>query len=1114
MPSISNFPSSQVRKIFLDYFGHRSSSIILNSTSKIISQHEHTIVPSIPLLPPLNDPSLTFVNAGMNAWKNHLLGSSNTTVLPSSKVANTQKCVRISDVDVVGYDGYHHTFFEMLGSWSFNGAYTRTDACRMAWEFLTGPMALEKEKLYVTYFNGSSNHEADYETKEIWKNLGIKDSHVLGFGHENFWEMGSSGPCGPCTEIHYDHKGRGASGVNQGFDDLVELWNIVFMEEERIIDGTLTSLQSKHIDTGMGLERLCAIKNKTTSNFDTDLFLPLFEEISQHTNAPKYKGKFKPEKLNRKSLISNTFGCKDTAYRIVGDHTRMIAACLSDGFLPDTNHRLKSVLRRTLQVIENNFISTGGKYSRTELLTNLCKVNSDILGEHYPELHENFDRVKLAIEYENEILTKREMTGLKEWKKIATEHPSLADMINPTDASQFQEALKILNSIDLVDGKINGDTAYKLYDTAGLNEDDIEILAKHKHLEFHREEFKQSFATAKSKSKLMSALQQSKDYTENRKHTKPTDDQYKYMYQKEHESHYTFPMIKSKLLDIVNTAHLMKENKDTSTSEESNMSKKKRKGDRCGIILDKTTFYSEAGGQVGDKGTLVGPNGSTFVVEDCQKVDGSHEVMHLGYVRKGFFHPGIEVKCQIDTDRRIACMQNHTATHLLNYVLHSILPLTYQYSSRVNGDWLKFDFSTYNVDFNNEVIADIEIKVNSLIGRKTDISRDTINVQDAKTFMSTVSNGSVEITNTSVDSQHPWYTVEDDEETKTSAQNNHDIPEIESSQCTQIAEEGPFGTKSKFISIPGQQYPDEIHVITVPGGGVEPCCGTHVKNVGDVQAFVILDCKSAGKGSIKSMKCVSGNKALEARTNGINLLADIAEITDEIEEMDECKNDPILSGNVLNQKSVDDSNAIPEISKHNDISKRIKDIKTALKMEDSLVPYTVRIEIDDILKELSQHLRKSDRASSKSNMESELEEVLEDYTHLNSIVHLFTTKTPDVKLGKFDQMCNEKPMLLILQEKDNVFSARACVPKNYLHKCEEGLASKWLESASKIFIEDSTLLHKSIKYPVVKEAGGKNPKQSAYMSRVKLSSTDKETNMNIINSIILSANEFSNNTWP
>ena len=744
MPSISNFPSSQARKIFLDYFGHRSSSIVQNNSSKIISQHEHTIVPSIPLIPPLNDPSLTFVNAGMNAWKDHLLGSSNTTVLPNPKIANTQKCVRISDVDLVGYDGYHHTFFEMLGSWSFNGAYTRRDACRMAWEFLTGPMALEEEKLYVTYFIGSNNHEADHETKEIWKNLGIKDSHLLGFGPENFWEMGSSGPCGPCTEIHYDHMGRGASGVNQGFDDLVELWNIVFMEEKRIMDGTLTSLQSKHIDTGMGLERLCAIKNKTISNFDTDLFLPLFEEISHYTNAPRYNGKFEPKNLNKKSFMSNTFGCIDTAYRIVGDHTRMIAACLSDGFLPDTNHRLKSVLRRTLQVIEKNFMSTHGTISRAELLTNLCKVNSDILGEHYPELHQNFDRVKLAIEYENEILTKREMSGLKAWKQIAALHPILADMIDPTDASQFQEALKILKSIELDNGKINGDTAYKLYDTTGLNEDDIEILAQSKQLEFNREEFKQSFATAKSKSKLMSAINQSKDRTENRKHIKPTDDGYKYMYQRERESHYTFPLIKAKLLDIVDTDPLTKEFKITSTSEESNISKKKIKGDKCGIILDKTTFYSEAGGQVGDKGTLVGPNGSTFVVDDCQKVDGSHEVMHLGHVTKGFFHPGIEVKVQIDTDRRIACMQNHTATHLLNYVLHSILPLTYQHSSRVDSDWLKFDFSTYNVDFNNEVVADIEIKVNSLIGRKKDISRNTINVQDAKTFMSTLKNESAE----------------------------------------------------------------------------------------------------------------------------------------------------------------------------------------------------------------------------------------------------------------------------------------------------------------------------------------------------------------------------------
>ena len=1122
MPSITNIPSAQVRKTFLDYFGHRSSNLVKHAASQAIGEHTHKIVPSIPLLPPLNDSSLTFVNAGMNAWKSHLLGNRKISGLPSTKIANVQKCVRISDFELVGYDGYHHTFFEMLGSWSFEEAYGRKDACRIAWDFLTGPMALDKEKMYVTYFSGSNEHKGDEETKEIWKSLGIKDSNILGFGcQDNYWEMGAAGPCGPCTEIHYDHKGRGASGVNQGFGDVIELWNIVFMEAERKVDGTLTPLLSQHIDTGMGLERLCAVKNGSISNFNTDLFIPIFDEICRTTGVPEYKGEFKSEVNTKKKRMNTKFSSIDTAYRIVGDHTRMVAACLSDGFLPDTNHRLKEVIRRSLQVIEKNFAPKDQKIQRQELLINLCNVNAEILGEQYPELYENLDRVKLAIEFENEILMEREMTGLKAWHQLEKTNPVLASLIDSIDASQYQDALKVLKSISLVDRKISGETAYKLYDTVGLKEDDIEILARAEQLKFERNDFRQSFASAKASSKLNSALQNSKQNPSvSLKGIRPTEDHYKYIYERKTDSHYVFPMIKAKVLDFFDT-HPSTEDVVAATSDDTSSIKKKIKGDRCAIILDKTTFYSEAGGQVGDRGVLIGPNGATFVVEDCQKIEGSNLVLHIGEVKKGFFHPGTEVKVQIDIDHRIGCMQNHTATHLLNYVLHSTLPLTYQHSSRVDSDSLRFDFSAYNRKVNHEMIENIELQVNNLIGQKLNVNRSTINIQDVDTFMSSISDGlpaSSPIAEEQV--PVPWYHIDKEpKETSTTTQRKQNT-EIQSSlpptQNTTI-EESPQ-IEHKFISIPGQTYPDEITLITV-AGGVEPCCGTHVENIGDVQSFVVINCKSAGKGSIKSIKCVSGSEASEARQNGLKLLSEVSEVTDELEAIDELSISKKVAIVNSTTSSVQESEESCKASTPKDISKKIKQIRTSLAKETFLLPYVVRKEVGDIVNELSRHLKTSDKASFKSQMESELEEVMEDCTHLDYIVHFFSIKTSDLKLATFDKMCMDKPVLLILQENDDTISARACVPESFLHKGKGGNAQSWLQSASRTLTENSTLLDQCNTNVVIKQAKskgsskGQDQKICANMSRVKLASKDCQQNLEIINKIVQGAVEHASDAW-
>ena len=1105
MSPIKHLSSAQIRRTFLDYFGLRPSNLINLDSTRTINQYDHKIVPSVSLLPPLNDSSLVFVNAGMNAWKDYIQGKTPTSRLPSLMMANSQKCVRFSDIELVGHDGYHNTFFEMLGSWSFDGAYSKKDACRIAWDFLTGPMSLDKTKLFVTYFSGSHEHQPDNETKEIWKSIGVKDSHIIGFGSkENFWEMGATGPCGPSTEIHYDHKGRGASGVNQGFEDLVELWNLVFMEVERNPDGSLTPLPNKVIDTGMGLERLCAIKNDSISNFNTDLFMPIFEGITKETGLPEYKGKFKYVKAKKKRQISNKFSCIDTAYRIVGDHTRMISACLSDGFLPDTNHRLKHTIRKTLEILGNNFTSGDDKMLREKLLINLCKINSDILGSQYPEICNNFDRIKMVIEYENELLIKRAETSSKAFNKLSSQCPALASMIDPLDASQFQDALKVLKSADVTDGVISGDLAYKLYDTTGLNPADIAILAEAKALKFHNKAFDESFAKAKSNSKLVNALQRQKnEQLENLKGLSPTEDHYKYTYERKTESHYVFPMLTAKILDIIdidsNASEAVMPNDTTTRS-------KKVEGDRCGIILDKTTFYSEAGGQVGDKGTLLGPNGATFVVEDCQKLEENNLILHIGHVSKGFFETDGDVKVKIDTNHRIGCMQNHTATHLLNYVLHSALPLTYQHSSRVDSEGFRFDFSAYNVDINTQFVGDIEVEVNSLIGQKTDVYRNTISAHDINDFMTRVPTKYDEIKQPHETQLVPWWHVDNDEQSDLS-KTREDISTQTGSEEIDNVDSEAWIAKSRFISIPGQSYPDKINVITTPGGGVEPCCGTHVLNVGDVQSFVVLGCKSAGKGSIKSLRCVTGNQAIEARNNGLSLLADLSDITDDLEELeDQGKGSKIAVATGPHGASSDD------VANPKALLNRVKSVRSSLADESFLIPYIVRTEVQDILIELSKHLKKSDRASFKSEMEAELEEVLEDFTHKNSIIYMFSTVTGNIKLSHFEGMCKDKPMLLILRENDNTFSARASVPESFLDKTKEGNAHNWLFTAFQP-LKDSSLLHKdSNQY--VKAPPGKDKNLVAHLKAIKFASRNTEINVKHMNRFVECANVFAFDKWP
>ncbi|EDK46724.1 alanyl-tRNA synthetase [Lodderomyces elongisporus NRRL YB-4239] len=380
--------ASTVRSTFLDYFK---------------SKRDHTYVPSSSVVPH-NDPTLLFANAGMNQYKPIFLG----TVDPSSdfaklkRAANSQKCIRAggkhNDLEDVGRDSYHHTFFEMLGNWSF-GDYFKKEAIGWSWELLTEVYGLEKDRLYVTYFEGDEKQglEPDMEAKNFWLSVGVAEDHILpGNAKDNFWEMGDQGPCGPCSEIHYDRIGgrNAASLVNMDDPNVLEVWNIVFIQYNRESDGSLRPLPSKHIDTGMGFERLVSVLQNKSSNYDTDVFLPIFDKIREITGVRPYTGKFGSED---KDGI-------DTAYRVIADHVRTLTFAICDGGVPNNEGRgyvLRRILRRGSRYVRKYMNYPIGSFFQ-QLVDVVIEQNKEI----FPELERGVADLK-------EILNEEELSFAK-----------------------------------------------------------------------------------------------------------------------------------------------------------------------------------------------------------------------------------------------------------------------------------------------------------------------------------------------------------------------------------------------------------------------------------------------------------------------------------------------------------------------------------------------------------------------------------------------------------------------------------------------------------------------------------------------------------------------------
>lgn len=625
----------KVRSTFLDYF----------------KQNGHTFVPSSSVVP-LSDPTLLFTNAGMNQYKSIFLG----TVDPDSDFAklkravNSQKCIRAggkhNDLDDVGKDSYHHTFFEMLGNWSF-GDYFKKEAITFSWELLTKVYGLEADRLYVTYFEGKPDAglEPDLEAKEMWKAVGVAEDHILpGNMKDNFWEMGDQGPCGPCSEVHYDRIGgrNAAHLVNQDDPNVLEIWNNVFIQYNREPDKSLKPLPNKHVDTGLGFERLVSVLQNKMSNYDTDVFTPLFKTIQEITGAREYRGKFGDEDPDG----------IDTAYRVIADHVRTLSFAIADGGVPNNVGR-GYVVRRVLR--------RGARYARKYFSVDIGDFFSKIVPTLVAQMGDMFPEIKRKEVDIKEILNEEELSFAKTLDR------------GENMFEKYAQQCKLRDSKEL-----SGPDVWRLYDTYGFPVDLTKIMAEERGLSINDDEVAKAQEKAREASKgekkaaaelvkldvhQINALEKMEDVPK-------TDDEPKFQRDNVHG------VVKA----IFQGGNFVK-----STSE-------LPEGAQLGIILDRTNFYAEQGGQENDTGRLVIDGEAELDVQNVQVYAGY--VLHTGFMKEGAFKVGDEVLCEYDELRRQPIRNNHTGTHILNFALREVLgDEINQRGSLVAPEKLRFDFS-------------------------------------------------------------------------------------------------------------------------------------------------------------------------------------------------------------------------------------------------------------------------------------------------------------------------------------------------------------------------------------------------------------------------------------
>ena len=639
--------ANEIRQQFNDFF---------------CKKHGHTFVPSSSVVP-LDDPTLLFSNAGMNQFKPIFLGLEKRAYV---RAANTQKCIRAggkhNDLDDVGKDTYHHTFFEMLGNWSF-GDYFKKEAIAWAWELLTEVWKLDKKRLHVTVFEGdpANGIPRDDEAAGFWKAVGVPESHVhLGNKKDNFWEMGATGPCGPCTEVHYDHTPDASGGklVNAGTDQVIEIWNLVFIQFNRNEDKSLTPLPAKHVDTGMGFERITKVIQGKASNYDTDVFAPILAAISEVTKAAPYTGKLDDR--------------KDTAYRVIADHIRSLTFALTDGGTPSNEGRgsvIRSILRRADLF---GWLDFG---MREPFLHKLVPAVVAHFGGAFPELKRAPDKVAAQILDEEKGFLRTIERGLKEYTEAEDRAKTSGGMIAAKDAFDLHTERGFF--IDITT---------KLATDAGLSVDRPGFDAL-------MEEFKD-----KSRGKSVGGEQAI------RGDLPGTDDSPKYG-----------PLtMTAKVLGWVKDNTVFREGRLEATAIVS-------------LLLDRTNFYAEQGGQVGDIGTI-SADGMTFHVEGTQRLGDS--VLHKGVLSDGTITVGQNVIALV-TDRT-NIVRHHTATHLLNLALRDVLgEHVEQKGSLVDAQKTRFDFS-HDKPLTPDEVKRVEEIVNDQIGRDLPVAAVVMPLAEAK----------------------------------------------------------------------------------------------------------------------------------------------------------------------------------------------------------------------------------------------------------------------------------------------------------------------------------------------------------------------------------------------
>ncbi|KAB2853150.1 MAG: alanine--tRNA ligase [Ignavibacterium sp.] len=693
--------SQQIRQQFFDFFKNK----------------EHRLVQSAPVVP-FDDPTLLFTNAGMNQFKDVFLGLGTRDY---KRAVDTQKCIRVSgkhnDLEEVGHDTFHHTFFEMLGNWSF-GDYYKKEAIKWAWELLTEVWKLPKERLWATVYKN------DDEAFEFWKSeTDINPKNILRFGEkDNFWEMGETGPCGPCSEIHInvgdDYKNPDL--VNAGSPECIEIWNLVFIQYNRDENGKLNELPAKHVDTGMGFERVCAVLQNKKSNYDTDVFTSIIEKVSKLS-------KIKYDKEENKIPM-----------RVIADHIRALTFAIADGAVPGNDGRgyvLRRILRRAARY--------GRKINLNEpFLYKLVNIITDTMGDVFPEIIEKKEYVKKVIKAEEESFNSTLDRGIE----------------------LFDEVVKRLIKQNLK--VIPGDEVFKLYDTYGFPADLTNVMACEINFAIDEEGFNKLMNEQKERGR-----EASKD---------------------------KFAAVNVNLNDL-SGFDLVSSDPTVFTGYDELQSKAvvvgvKNNGDNTLVILDRSPFYVESGGQVDDLGKII-IGSQSYNVIDVTKIND--QIIHvLSSADNQLLKPGAEVIAEVDENRRWDIMRNHSVTHFLHKALREVLGTHVQQAgSYVGPDRLRFDF-THFAKLTNEEIQKIE---------------SIVNEQTRKNYP------------------------------------------LKHHRNTPFDEAKKMGALMFF----GDKYGDKVNVVQFGDFTLEFCGGTHVHNSSEIGLFKILSESSIASG-VRRIEAVTG----------------------------------------------------------------------------------------------------------------------------------------------------------------------------------------------------------------------------------------------------------------